>query len=485
MNIVEPIFAQARYQPEAVALCVPGERHSVITYAQVAQVIRNIALKALLSGLKPSDTVVTFVDDGIMHSLLVLGLAHAGLVTISGRNPSLPREIKIDAVLSDPGRTFAEGMRVIYVDQSWTFGDAASQSARPASHGDQIARIIFTSGTTGDAKGVAYSHRMVMERAVRFDYLAGNMLGSSLRVYLDLGLATSLGYLWLIRTLSRGGLLVLPGAGYEHVLNACDLYAVDSWIGAPGGVLNLVDYLDQSGGRRCNFRAMLAGGSLLSKALSQRARGRACTNLVAAYGSTETNMVATAPAYVTAQTDGAVGFLTPGMNVEVADENGDALPPGSEGLIRIKGPYNVREYVGDPAGTAEAFRNGWFYSGDIGRLTRDDLLIITGRQKTVMNIGGDKIKPELVEEVLTSYAGVDDAGVLSFVNDYGLEEIWAVYASQSNVAELDLFNHCKSRLPPSFVPRKFIKTAKIPRNQMGKIDRPTLSGLAKPAAAKP
>lgn len=477
MNIVEPILAQARYQPHAVALCVPGERHSIITYAQVAALIHNIARHAIRVGLKPGDTVVIFVDDGIMHALLILGLAEAGIVSISGRNPDLPKEIKIDTILSDPGRTFSSEYRVITIDAAWRQGDGVPLDGNQRFGNDDVCRIIFTSGTTGDAKAVAYTHRMVMERAARFDYLAGNLLGASLRTYIDVGYATSLGYLFLIRTLTRGGMLGVHGGAHEYILNACDLYQFQSWIGAPGGLLQLVEYFDQSGGRRCNFTAMLAGGSLLSRALSERVRARVCSNVITAYGSTETNMVATAPAYITAQTEGAVGYLTPGMVVEAVDEDDRPLPAGTEGLIRVGGPFNVKEYVGDAAETARAFRNGWFYSGDIGSVSKENLLIITGRQKTVMNIGGDKINPEIVERVLTAFSGVDEAGALGFVNEYGLEEVWAVIASASAIDMAALHVHCQSRLPPTFVPRRFVKADSLPKNEMGKIDRRQLQEL--------
>ncbi|MGP0094056.1 MAG: class I adenylate-forming enzyme family protein [Xanthobacteraceae bacterium] len=479
MNIVEPILAQCRFQPHSIALCGPGERHSIVTYAQIEKFIHNIAHRCADLGLKRGDTVVTFVDDTIMHALLILGLAEAGVISISGRNPDLPKEIKIDAIFSDVGRTYSGDRRVVVVDPSWMQGDGVAPSGgRSDSCGEDVCRIIFTSGTTGDAKGVAYSHRMVMERMVRFDYLGGNLFGASLRTYIDLGFATSLGYLFLIRTLTRGGMLALPGKSYEHVLNACDLYQVQSWIGAPGGLLQLVEYFDGSGGRRCNFQAMLAGGSLLSKSLSMRVRARACSNLISAYGSTETNMVATAPAYVTADTEGAVGYLTPGMVVEAVDEADQPLPPGREGLIRVRGPFNVKQYVGDPIETARALRNGWFYSGDIGSVTESKLLIIAGRQKTVMNIGGDKVKPEIVENMLTACAGVVEAGALSFVNEYGIEEIWAAIVPSAEFDELQLHAHCRKALPATFVPRRFIRASALPKNEMGKIDRRRLQNLA-------
>lgn len=243
--------------------------------------------------------------------------------------------------------------------------------------------------------------------------------------------------------------------------------------------MQLADYFDQAGGRRCNFTAMLAGGSFLSKALSERVRSRICSNVIAAYGSTETNMVATAPAYLTAQTDGAVGYLTPGMIVEAVDEDDKPLPAGAEGIIRVRGPYNVKEYVRDPAETARAFRSGWFYSGDIGSVTKENLLIITGRQKTVMNIGGDKVKPEIIETVLTAFAGVEDAGALGFVNEYGLEEVWAVIVAASELDMAQLHVHCQGRLPPSFVPRRFIRAENLPKNEMGKIDRRRLQDLVR------
>lgn len=381
--------------------------------------------------------------------------------------------------MSDPGRTFSHEYRVITVDNLWRLGDGSPLEKNSRSVSDDVCRIIFTSGTTGDAKAVAYTHRMVTERQVRFDYLAGNLLGASLRTYIDVGYATSLGYLFLIRTLTRGGILAVHRSGHEYILNACDLYQIQSWIGAPGGLLNLVEHVEQSGGRRCNFTAMLAGGSLLSKALSERVRARVCSNVISAYGSTETNMVATAPAYITAHTEGAVGFLTPGMIVEAVDESDTPLPAGAEGLIRVRGPYNVKEYVGDPAETARAFRNGWFYSGDIGSVTKEKLLKITGRQKTVMNIGGDKINPEIVERVLTAFGGVDDAGVVGFINEYGLEEVWALIVADPELDMTQLHVHCQKRLPPTFVPRRFLRAEALPKNEMGKIDRKTLVEFTK------
>jgi acyl-CoA synthetase (AMP-forming)/AMP-acid ligase II len=476
MNIVDPILAQCRYQPDAVALCVPGAPNALITYAQLRHLIHNIARRARDVGLKRGDTVALMIDDPIGHAMLILGLTKAGVVGISVRSAVVPKELKVEAIIVAPGKAVPAGMRFIQADSSWTDGDGRppDQRVEPTSWDDGC-RIVLTSGTTGEAKAISFTHRMVSERAARFDYLAGNELAGSLRAYGDLGFSTSLGYLLLIRTLTRGGLLVLPGEHYQPAFDACELYGVNAWLGSPANLVKVVEYFEHAPGRRCNLQVMLCGGSLLSRSLSERARGRLCANLVSAYGSTETNMVATAPAHITAQTAGAVGYLTPGMAVETVDESDRPLAAGSEGLIRIRGPFNVDGYVGDPDESAKAFRDGWFHPGDIGRVTPDDLLVITGRQKTVMNIGGDKVRPEVIEDLLTSVAGIAQAGVISVANALGIEEVWAALVLRAPADERALLAYCQERLAPSFVPRRFVQVADIPRNPMGKIDRTRLA----------
>jgi acyl-CoA synthetase (AMP-forming)/AMP-acid ligase II len=475
VNIIDPILAQCRFQPDAPALCAPGEPHATIAYGQLGKLINNVARHTEHLGLRRGDTVVLYVQDMIGHAVLILGLAKAGVITISGRGPELPAEIKVDAVVADIEGGLPSGKRVIHADASLMAGDGAALTAmRGAPGGDEVCRIVFTSGTTGEPKGVAFTHRMVASRIARFDYLAGNALPANLRCCVDLGLSTSLGYYYLIYGLTRGGLVVLPGASQGNAMNACDFHDVRYWIGAPGGLAALLAFYEESKGRRCNFHGMLAGGSLLLKPLSERVRARMCASLISAYGSTETHMVATAPSHLTAEVPGAVGYLTPGLIVEAVDATHRPLPPGDDGLIRIFGPYNVKAYIGASGETAAAFRDGWFYPGDIGSVTRDNMLIITGRQKTIMNIGGDKVSPEMIESTLMAFPGVDRAGVLSVVNDVGIEEIWAALASR-DVNEAQLRALCQGLLPPAFMPRRFIRIDEIPTNEMGKIDRRRLA----------
>jgi acyl-CoA synthetase (AMP-forming)/AMP-acid ligase II len=129
--------------------------------------------------------------------------------------------------------------------------------------------------------------------------------------------------------------------------------------------------------------------------------------------------------------------------------------------------------------STQAFRDGWFYPGDIGRLTQEKLLVIAGREKTIVNIGGDKLNPELVEEVILSFAGVAQAGVFGVANEMGIEELWSLIVPRADFDERALRAHCAGNLLETFVPVRFIAVDSLPLNDMGKLERPRLPEIAK------
>jgi long-chain acyl-CoA synthetase len=108
------------------------------------------------------------------------------------------------------------------------------------------------------------------------------------------------------------------------------------------------------------------------------------------------------------------------------------------------------------------------------------MLIVSGRQKTVMNIGGDKASPEMIESILMAFPGIDRVGVRSVANAFGIEEVWAAYASHGGVNERELHAFCQGMMLPAFVPRRFVRVPEIPMNEMGKVDRPRLAELLRP-----
>jgi acyl-CoA synthetase (AMP-forming)/AMP-acid ligase II len=229
---------------------------------------------------------------------------------------------------------------------------------------------------------------------------------------------------------------------------------------------------------------LVCAGDVLSRSLSERLRARICSHLIAAYGSTEASMSATAHAHEIADMPRAVGFVTPGVAVQVVDATGTMLGAGAEGYIRIRSEFAVNGYFGNPEGSSKEFRDGWFYPGDIGTLSTDGLLAISGREQTVLNLGGDKINPETVELALSQYKGMIEAAVLAAPNEYGNNEILALVVSREKLDQQQLRAHCEARLPRPFVPVKFLPVDSLPHNEMGKIDRRQLPELGKNALGR-
>jgi acyl-coenzyme A synthetase/AMP-(fatty) acid ligase len=480
VNIIEPFLYQCRNNAHVAALCVPGAPDALISYGRLARQMHNVSRTALRLGLARGNIAAVFVNDPILHTAIILGLTRLGVITLSGRSPNLPKELPVDALITDSFFPY-QASRVIRADPTWIEGDgtplADHQVARAKP--DDICRIVLTSGTTGDSKGVAITHRMLWDRIARHNIVFGPRLPQCSRTFCDMGFATSLGYQFLIYTLWRGGTLYLTGTHMDDIARAFETYGVQNVVTSPAGLAVYLRYFEERPAQRCNLEMILTAGSLLSTALATRTRRRLCSNVMTAYGATETSMIAGAPAGALGDIPGAVGHVMPDQRVEIVDNAGQVVPPGTEGVVRVSGPYNIKGYIGDPEESATTFRGDWFYPGDLGRLTPDLLLMVSGREKTVMNLGGDKIKPELVEEVLKAFPGLEEAGVFSVTNDLGIEEIWSLVVARAPWDERTLRTHCEDKLPVNFVPRRFIAVEALPKNAMGKIERRDLPGLAR------
>lgn len=475
MNIVEPILFHCKTQAPVPAMCAPGHSLPLVSYGRLQQFIYNVAGNARAQGLGPGDVVALQAEEPVLHAAFILGLAYLGVETVSLRGADFPDELRVDAVIADKPDVFKTKTRVITADTNWLAGDGRPMAGHtPPASG--ACRIILTSGTTGDPKGVAFSHDMLIERIARHNWTFGSAVAPCSRIFVDPGLGTAIGFLFWLYTLAKGGTVVVRGPDAVETMQSFILYNVQCMVASPAALAEFVGYYESAPALTAPLEVVLSVGGLLPRSLSERVRARICSNLIACYGSTEANIVATAPAHAIAGTAGAVGYVTPGVTVGIADRSGNPLPAGSEGLVRISGRFTVGGYRGDPEGSQSAFHDGWFYPGDIGRLTADRLLVLLGREKAVLNLGGDKVSPERIEQVLASFAGVQQAAAFAVPNAAGIEELAIAVVTADFDADA-LRSHCERELPAAFVPTRFFQVADLPRNDMGKVDRRRLAQL--------
>jgi fatty-acyl-CoA synthase len=483
MNIVDPILFQARLNPAAPAICVPGAPRPLISYGRLERAIHNIGRAALSAGLVRGQIAAIHVSDKIFHAALILGLARIGVVTMSARSRSFPQEIGVDAVIADGDAAYQNAKRVIAAaaDAWMANGDGAplDDPRLVSAGGDDLCRITLTSGSTGDARGIPFAHRLVMERNARLAFTRDTAFQVCSRFYCDLGFATDPGFRDLLRLLYKGGTIFYYGEDPESLIQGLTLYQVRGMMASPEGLSEYLKFYDAYPTVACGLDHIITQGASMPRALSQHVRARMCTNLSSTYGATETGGITIGPAHIIAETPGAAGYVTPGAEVEIVNDNDESLPFGAEGRVRLRTAQMVDGYVGDPPEGRHVFRHGWFYPGDIGVLHPDGMLIILGRERALLNFGGDKVRAEVLEGVLMTHEAVAHAAAFTHADGLGVAKLWAAVVPRSTIDEEALRRHCAERLGSAFAPAHFVIVQALPLTEGGKLDRSKLVSLAR------
>ena len=321
------------------------------------------------------DSVGIFIEDIVLHTSLILGITLIGAATVSLRSTKRIPGLNVDVIITDAPGLFSEMGTVVSADHSWITGDGAPLG--PAQIGgrneNDICRVILTSGSTGEAKGIAFSHKMLADRISYYTYSKGPRFAHCSRFFCDLGIATSPGFRYAMSLLSRGGTIYFLGPDPIDILQTIDLHKIQGMGTSPYGLGEFLKSFEADSAFELSFDHIICQGAMLSIELSRRARARMCQNLYSSYGSTETTTVAFGPASAIEATAGAVGYIQPGVQVEAIDKSGQILPDLREGPLRVRSRYMASEYIGDPDATRNFFRDGYFYPGDIGYTTPDGL----------------------------------------------------------------------------------------------------------------
>jgi acyl-CoA synthetase (AMP-forming)/AMP-acid ligase II len=486
MNIVDPILFQCRRQAPAAAICAPGPGIGLISYRRLEQFIHNVTRRLLSLSLPERSIVAVNINDVILHAVVLLALTRLGMITLSIRQDDVALPVEIDALISTRKHPLSDSSPVVAADYSWCDGDGSPIESHllPQTHEDDLCRLILTSGTSSTPKAVALSHKLLANRMARH-LTFGNRIANCSRIYCDVPVSSSLGFQFLIYSLSRGGMACFPGEDFASTLQVIDDYEVQCLVGSPGGFENLLRWFDSLPSYQSSVEVIFCGGDVLSRSLSERLRSRICSHLIAAYGSTETSMSAVAYAHEIAEVPRAVGFVTSGVVVQIVDSSGTPVPPGQDGSLRVRSEYSVDGYFGNPEESSKVFRNGWFYPGDLGTLNADGLLVISGREQTVLNLGGSKISPETIELVLGQFPGVVEAAAIGVPNAYGINEVCAVVVGREKIDESALRAHCHARIPLPFAPLRYFFVDSLPHNEMGKLDRRRVQEIIEGLAARP
>lgn len=470
-----------------------GDREALVyrdsrwTYRELGARVANATyvLRSLTSAHPKRVAII-----GSNHPAYVVGYFAAQVMGAStvevGRDESLEgvraalAESGADAIVTDRDDVLSmnEGAPAIgfdaFLDACESQPDAGGAVlASSAVAADVEACVVYTSGTTGAPKGVVLSHRNTLFVVYAVcEYLE---LTQSDRYAVVLPLAHTYGKSNLLTAVAAGACTVFvenpqnPAAFFGCIMRErCTVLSVVPFHlnvmarrGLPEGIdLSRLRAVTTSGGR------LPADAIRAVNALVPGAR------LFSMYGLTEsaTRVTFLPPEWLHSK-PGSVGRPLPGVSLETRSDDGRTVTPGSSGHVYVRGPNVMQGYLGDPGLTAATLEDGWLRTGDVGYLDADGCLFLTGREKEIIKVAGERISPTEIEGVLTAHPAVAEAAVLGMPDALLGETVWAFVILNAGAQMADIAAHCAAHLSPHKMPRRYIETTHIPRTPTGKVRR--------------
>ena len=340
---------------------------------------------------------------------------------------------------------------------------------------DDLAAILYTSGTTGRSKGAMMSHRNLSSNAATlheyWGFRPGDVLLHALPIFHTHGLFVATNCVLM----NGGAMLFLAKFDADAVFRLLPRATV--MMGVPTFYTRLLADARLMREAAAHMRLFVSGSAPLLADTHREFEARTGHAILERYGMTETGMITSNP-LDGERIPGTVGFPLPGVSLRVADgETGGPVPDGEVGVLEVKGPNVFSGYWRMPEKTAQEFRpGGWFITGDVGRIDGRGYVHIIGRAKDLVITGGFNVYPKEVETVIDAIDGVVESAVIGVPHpDFGEAAAAVVLrrpgAVDEGLDEAAVIRACKEQLANFKVPKLVVFMDELPRNAMGKVQK--------------
>ncbi|HEV7339568.1 MAG TPA: malonyl-CoA synthase [Bosea sp. (in: a-proteobacteria)] len=488
--------------PEARFALIDDGR--VFSYADMVAASGRYASALVALGVKPGDRVAVQVEKSIEALMLYLGTVRAGAVFLPLNTAYTPAEIEYflgDAepavFVCDPAKAQAlkpyadkagAKLETLGVGTGSLLDKAAAASADfadVARGADDLAAILYTSGTTGRSKGAMLSHDNLSSNALALvDYWRfgkDDVLLHALPIFHTHGLFVATNTVLF----SGASMILLPKFDPEQIFKY--LPQATCMMGVPTFYVRLLQDKRLGKDTTAHMRLFVSGSAPLLAETHREWRERTGHAILERYGMTETNMSTSNP-YAGDRVAGTVGFPLPGVSARVVDpETGKELARDEIGMIEVKGPNVFKGYWRNPEKTKAEFReDGFFITGDLGKIDPAGYVHIVGRGKDLIITGGYNVYPKEVETEIDEMPGVIESAVIGCPHpDFG-EGVTAVVVVKSgaDITAASISKALDQRLAKFKLPKEVFIVPELPRNTMGKVQKNLLRDTYKDIYAK-
>jgi malonyl-CoA/methylmalonyl-CoA synthetase len=468
---------------------VPGGR--CWSYAELVKLSGQLANLLQRSAVRPGDRIAVQVHKSVEAIALYLAAVRAGAVFLP-LNPAYTRaEVEYFLDDAEPALLVCDSARASEFDgieaQLFSLDGDGGGSLMPAAQAldtqfdnalrgpEDLAAILYTSGTTGLSKGAMLSHDNLLSNALTlvdyWQFSSEDVLLHALPIFHTHGLFVATNIILAV----GGSMIFLARFDVEQML--AQLPRATSLMGVPTFYTRLLADVRFRRDLVAHMRLFISGSAPMLPETHVQFEQRTGQRILERYGMTETNMNTSNP-YDGERRIGSVGFPLPGVDLIVTDpQTGDEVAAGETGMIEVRGPNVFLGYWRKPEKTALELRaNGFFISGDLGKIDADGYVHIVGREKDLIISGGYNIYPKQIETEIDLLDGVLESAVFG-VAHADLGEAVAAAVVPLAGAKLDpeqLIHALATSLAKFKLPRKIFVVDELPRNAMGKVQKNSL-----------
>jgi len=483
-TFVDPLYRAHKLFANRVAMVCDDVR---LTYAETWSRCRRLAGALTRLGVQPGERVAILALNSHQYLEVYLAVPASGRVVVPLNTRHAEPELRYALEDSgtrllitdrDPGALAQTVERVIRLPEEYETLLATTPEAELGAGltEDTLAGLFYTGGTTGASKGVMLSHRNLIANTT--NWLIATQQGPEDTYLVMAPLFHAAGSLAVLATVWVGGCQVLiPGFDAAAALDAIAAERATMSLGVPTMIAALAEEQLAHPRQVGSLRSLSHGGSPIATEVVRRTHAAfPNAELIHAYGATETAPLVTLLRHeerlVESDLARSCGQAVAGVDVRIVDPSGRELPPGEIGEVIVRGPNVMPGYWNKPEQTAEALRNGWYHSGDLGAMTAQGHIFLVDRAKDMIISGGENVYSTEVEEVLYQHPAVLEAAVFGVPDARWGEAVHAVVVPRPGheVDAISLMAFCREHIAGYKVPKQIdLRRDPLPKSGPGKV----------------